>query len=223
LEEYHQSFGLLDSYTETQLADFIKTPKLPYYEIIKHHIKGSILAKYKTSYSKCNKKRMYMFDKKFKNIIKILPFPGKTHHKSFKIGILLDTSASIPITDDGIYEALSGIDNLIKNDRYARLTLIQNDTKIVEEKEIKKARDIKRIVIKGRGGTNLLPGLHRFKELKHDVVIVFTDGYFNDLSKYVYSLPKKIIWVLPSENSSTNNIGDIGVIVKFPVNKNKGY
>jgi len=223
IKTYHQSFGQLPGKYEELIENFLSPPRLPYYEIIRKYVVGSQIGKYKMSYSRINKKRMFIFSddenikKKFS---RISLFPSKRIDKSFNIGILLDTSMSIPLTDDGIYEALKGIESILKNDRHTKITLIQNDTKIVEEKEIKQIKDIHRISIKGRGGTNLLPGLHRFKELKTDVTIVFTDGYFRDLKEYIYSLPKKIIWVLPEQKSTTKNIETIGHIVKFPIKQN---
>jgi len=220
-KDYHKAFGSLPGDIEEKINQLLKPPKLPYYYLIKRYVIGSRLGKEKISYSKINRKRMFIFSKenKLKNISYIPPFPSHKKDKTFYIGVLLDTSASIPIDDDGIYEALSGVESIIKDDKLSKIILIQNDTKIIEEKEIKHIRDINRIVIKGRGGTNLLPGLHRFKELKTDVVIVFTDGFFQDLSQYIYSLPKKIIWVLPENKSTTRNIGKVGHIVEFPVKK----
>jgi predicted metal-dependent peptidase len=219
-KEYHQSFGKLPGNFEEMIEKILEVPKLPYYAIIKRYIIGSRIGKYKFSYSKINRKRMFIFsddDEIEKNFKTVCPFPGKQIDKTFDIGILLDTSASIPLTDDGIYEALKGVESIMKNDKNTKITLIQNDTKIVEEKEIKKIEDIHRLTIQGRGGTNLLPGLHRFKELKNDVTIVFTDGYFKSLKDKVYSLPKKIIWVLPEKYSTTEYIGNIGVVVHFPI------
>jgi len=218
-EEYTQSFGSLPGNLQHTIDDFLAPPKLPYYELIKKLVIGSRLGKQKVSYSKLNRKRMYIFaeENEVEDMIFHSPFPGKSKDISFNIGVLLDTSASIPITNDGIYEALNGIESILKNDKSSKVILLQIDTAIREEIELKSIKDIHRIVVKGRGGTRLLPGLNRLKELKVDVAIVFTDGYIEDISQFIYSLPKKIIWVLPEKYSSTLQIENIGHIIKFPI------
>jgi predicted metal-dependent peptidase len=217
-KEYTQSFGPVPGNLQVKIDEFLSPPKLPYFALIKKLVVGSRLGKQKISYSKLNRKRMWVFDKEEELGMKFMPpFPGKKNDVSFDIGVLLDTSASVPITDDGIYEALNGLESILKNDPNSEITLLQVDTAIREEKKLKSVKDIHRIEVKGRGGTRLLPGLNRLKELKVDVSIVFTDGYFEDISQYVYSLPKKIIWVLPEKGSTDYQIGKIGHIVKFPV------
>jgi len=216
--EYTKSFGNLPGDLQVQINDFLAPPKLPYYSIIKKLVVGSRLGKQKISYSKLNRKRMYVFtDDKCLGGDILPPFPGKKMDRSFKIGVLLDTSASVPITDDGIYEALNGLESILKEDRNAEIILLQVDTQIREEKTLKSIKDIHRLEIKGRGGTKLMPGLNRLKELKVDVSLVFTDGYFEDICTYVYALPKKIIWVMPEKGSTDHRIGKIGKIVYFPV------
>ena len=217
-KEYTESFGNLPGDLQVKIDKFLAPPKLPYYSIIKKLVVGSRLGKQKISYSKLNRKRMYVFTKEDELGMKFMPpFPGKTNDKSFKIGVLLDTSASVPITDDGIYEALNGLESILKEDQNAEIILLQVDTEIREEKKLKSIKDIHRIEVKGRGGTRLLPGLNRLKELKVDVSLVFTDGYFEDICQYVYSLPKKIVWILPDKKSTDYRIGNIGHIIHFPV------
>jgi len=215
--EYTQSFGSLPNDLKVRIDDFIAPPKLPYYEIIKKLVTGSRMGKQKISYSKLNRKRMYVFTEDDELVSHIPPFPGKKNDVTFKIGVVLDTSASVPITDDGIYEALNGLESILKNDSNSEIILLQVDTDIREEKKLKSIKDIHRIQIKGRGGTRMMPGLNRLKELKVDVCLVFTDGYIEDLSSFIYSLPKKIIWILPEKGSSERMIENIGHIVKFPV------
>lgn len=217
--EYTQSFGTMPGDLQVMIDKFLQPPKLPYYEMIKKFVVGSRLGKQKISYSNLNRKRMYVFTEERDPELKFLPpFPGKKKDKSFNIGILLDTSASVPINDNGIGEALKGLESILKNDKDSLITLLQVDTEIREEVELKNIKDIHRISVKGRGGTRLMPGLNRLKELKVDVSIVFTDGYCEDITRFAYSLPKKILWVMPEEGSTMNRIGNIGKVIHFPIN-----
>jgi predicted metal-dependent peptidase len=117
------------------------------------------------------------------------------------------------MSKDEILEGLGGCKNIIENDRHCRVTVIENDTKIHKEYEIKKLRDIQ-YKIKGRGGTTLQPGLERCRELRTDVTLCFTDAACDNINEVPRKLlPKKIIWVVNSDNVSM--IDKTGFIVRI--------
>ena len=205
--------GNLPGYITERITEILSPPQIPYYDIIKKLVKGSRLTKYKTAYTRINKKRVYSFFIDQKNLPLISPFPGKTKDWSFNISVILDTSASM--RRDNVLEGLSGIKNLIENDKYCKTTVLENDTKIQKEYEVKKLKDIQ-FDVKGRGGTKLLPALLRCKELNSDVTLVFTDGECDDLNnENRTSLPKRIIYIL-TNNGNSNTIDRTGFIVRLP-------
>jgi len=204
--------GVLTSDLKEMIYELLQPPKAPYYQIISKLIKASRISKFKRSSSRINRKRVYSFVLKDMGIPEISPFPGRARDFSFNIGLLLDSSMSM--TKDDILEALSGAKNIIENDKHCRVTVIENDTKIQKEYTIKKLKDIQ-MDIKGRGGTILLPALKRFTELSLDVILVFTDGYCEDINKVDKKyLPKKIIWAV-QESGSVEYINRTGFIVRI--------
>jgi predicted metal-dependent peptidase len=214
-ESYNQvrKKGDLPSYISQLIDQLLRPPQIPYYQLITKLIKGSRLSKYKRAYTRINKKRVYTFFIDKKNLPAISPFPGKTKDYSFNISILLDTSRSMSIDD--ILEGLSGVKNIIENDKDCKTTVIENDAAIEKEYEIKRLKDIQ-FNIKGRGGTCLYPGLHRCKELNTDVTVVFTDGAIDNINIINKKLiPRRIIWVLTKYGSS-ECIDRSGYIVRLP-------
>lgn len=204
----------LPAYLRELIDEALAPPKAPYFQIIRNLIVGTKVSKFKRHYSKINRKRTYVFaigDKE--NIPQISPFPGRTRDLSFNIGIVIDTSGSQ--SKDDIHEALSGCKNIIENDRHCKVTVLEIDTKIHNEYEIKRISDIQ-MRVKGRGGTILAPGLERCKELGVDVSIVFTDGYCEDINSHPRSkLPKKIIWAIESERGTAEYVNRTGYIIRI--------
>jgi predicted metal-dependent peptidase len=123
---------------------------------------------------------------------------------------------------DDIMEGLSGVKNIIENDKYCKTTVIECDTVIHQEYEVNRLKDIQ-FEIHGRGGTELFPGLARAKELRTDVTLVFTDGYcdhINLINRVL--LPKKIIYVL-TEGGDSSTVDMTGFVVRLPREGGRKY
>jgi len=186
----------------------LEKPKIPYYQIIRRLVKGSIFAKEKNAYSKVNKKRSYAF---YYKPMLFLPYPGKERDKTFKIVIILDTSGSM--SDDQLKEGLSGIKNIIENDRNCKTIVIEIDTKIQGEYEVRRLSDIN-YQPKGRGGTTLFPALQRAKELNTDIALVFTDAACDNINAIDRRLlPKRVVYVVPP-NNDISAIDRTGFVVR---------
>lgn len=214
-----KSRGDLPSYISELIEEFLHPPQLPYHMMIRKLVRGSRLSKFKRAPTKLNRKRGYVFvidddDEDMKGRPKISPFPGRARDLSFDIGILIDTSGSM--SKEELLEALSGVKNLIENDRHCKVTVIENDTEVKKEYEVKKLRDIQMEVL-GRGGTTLGPGLRRMRELNPDVVLAFTDGGTENINAIPkkYMPKKKIIWVV-SADGYTTTLDRTGYVVKLP-------
>jgi predicted metal-dependent peptidase len=206
--------GNLPGYIKERINEILKPPQLPYYQMIAKLVKGSRLSKQKRAYTRINKKRVYTFFIDDKNLPSISPFPGKTKDFSFNISIILDTSGSMK--KDDVLEGLSGVKNIIENDKYCRTTILEIDTIIQKEYEVKKLKDID-YTINGRGGTRLLPALVRCKELNTDVTLVFTDGECDNINNVNRKLlPRKIIYIL-TKDGIRNRIDQTGFIMRLPI------
>lgn len=190
----------------------LEPARAPYYQIIRKLVRGSRLTKFERCFTRINRKRTYAFSlSDTPNYPTICPFPGKTRDFSFNIGVLLDSSGSMSLDD--IMEGLSGVKNIIENDRHCKTTIIECDAQIQKEYVCKRLKDID-FNIKGRGGTTLFPALARFKDLGVDVVLAFTDGYCENINEIARRLlPKKIIWVITQARGSAENINKTGFVV----------
>ena len=215
VKNFNKNRGRLPGNIQDLINELLQPPKAPYYQIIRKLVVGSRLSKFKPSSTRINRKRTYVFslDKNNLNIPQISPFPGKMRDRTFHIGILIDTSGSQGKED--LMEALSGIKNVVENDRHCKVTAIEIDTEIHKEYEVKKLSDIDFNLV-GRGGTTLKKGLFRFNELKVDIMLAFSDGYcdnLNELSRR--SIPKKSIWIIPEEGGTAEYVNRTGYIVRI--------
>jgi len=213
IKSFSKERGTLPGHIKELVSEILGQPQLPYYQIIRKLVLGTRLAKPEISYSNINKKRTYSSYLEEEGLPEICPFPGTKIAHTFKIVILLDTSGSMSL--EQIHEGLSGLRNIIENDRHCHTTVLEVDTKIHKEYVCKRISDID-FHVKGRGGTRLSPGLFRAKELNCDICLAFTDGYtekINNLPRR--KLPKNILWVL-TKGGSKANIEGTGPIVMVP-------
>jgi len=204
--------GTIPGHIMELIESALEPPKVPYYQLIRRLIRGSKMSKFKRAFTKVNRKRTYVFTIGELNIPQISPFPGRTRDFTFNICVLIDTSGSM--SPDDIKEGLSGVKNIIENDRHCKLTVLENDTHLQKEYECKKIRDID-FEVKGRGGTILEPGLRRARELRPDVTLCFTDGYCDDINTLPRKiLPRKLIWAI-QQNGTAEHVNKTGYIVRI--------
>ena len=215
VKSFNKDRGTIPGHIAQLIDAALQPPKVPYYQIIRKLIKASRLSKFKRSPTKINRKRTYTFllgEKGFEMLPQISPFPGRTRDFTFKIIIMIDTSGSM--SEKEILEGLSGVKNIIENDRYCYATVLEVDTIVEKEYDVKRLRDLQ-FNIKGRGGTTLFPGLERAKELNPDVVLAFTDGGCENINSIPRKLlPKKIIWVVTG-GGSASCINETGFIIRI--------
>ena len=196
VRNFNKQRGSLPGCVAELIDELLKPPKAPYFQIIRKLVRASRFSKFQRAFTKINRKRTYVFamNKENKSLPVISPFPGRTRDFTFDISLVLDTSGSM--TKEEILEGLSGIRNIIENDRFCRVSVIENDTEVQKEYKVKKLRDIQ-FNVKGRGGTTLGPALKQCRENESDVTLVFTDGECENINEIPRRLlPKKIIWVL---------------------------
>jgi len=211
---FNKDRSSLPAHISQLIQDALEPPKAPYYQIIRKLIRGSRFTKFKRSPTRINRKRTYTFTLNETDtcIPEISPFPGKARDNTFDIVVLIDTSGSM--SDKDVLEGLSGIKNIIENDRHCYTTVLEVDAAVEREYRVKKVRDIK-FDIKGRGGTTLQPGLERARELGCDVCLAFTDGYTENINNiHRKLLPKKLIWVI-TQGGTSESLNQTGYIVKI--------
>ncbi len=211
VKSFNKDRGTIPGHIASLIEGALAPPKAPYYQIIRKLIRGSRFSKFKRSPTKINRKRTYVFAlTKNKCIPQISPFPGKTRDMTFDIVVLIDTSGSM--TNDDIREGLSGVKNIIEKDRHCYTTVLEVDTVVEKEYEVKHIRDID-FKVKGRGGTTLRPGLERARKLNCDVCLAFTDGYVDDINHISRKfLPKKLIWVI-NEGGTAESVNRTGYVI----------
>ena len=218
VKNFNRDRGTIPGHIAQLIQSALDPPKAPYYQIIRKLIRASRLSKFKRSHTKINRKRTYVFrlgEKRFENLPKISPFPGRTRDFSFFVVIIIDTSGSMNVDD--IREGLSGIKNVIENDKHTKVIVLEVDTTVEKEYDVKKVRDIQ-FKVKGRGGTTLYPGLKRARELQPDVVLAFTDGGTENINQIPRKkLPKKIIWVVQKESQggTASQLNETGFVVRI--------
>lgn len=209
---FQKERGNLPAYISELIQEALKPAKAPYYQIIRRLVRATRFSKFKRSHTKINRKRAYLFALDDDGLPKLSPFPGRTRDFTFKIVVLIDTSGSMG--PEEILEGLSGIKNIIENDRHCHTTVLEVDTIVNKEYRAKKLRDIN-FKIKGRGGTTLGAGIDRAREINPDVCLAFTDGFTEDINSYPKKkFPKKMIWVV-TPKGSVEKINRTGYIIKL--------
>lgn len=215
VKTFSKDRGTLPGHIQELVKEALAPPKVPYFQIIRRLVRGTRLSKFKRSFTKINRKRTYVF------IInpdgdepEISPFPGRTRDFTFKIVILIDTSGSQSKED--IMEALAGVKSIIEGDRYCYTTVLEVDTCVQKEYEVKRLHDIQ-FNIQGRGGTVLQPGLERARELNCDICLTFTDGGTDAINRLPRKmLPKKNVFVIGERSGSSAQLEGAGYIVRVP-------
>jgi predicted metal-dependent peptidase len=209
VKNFTKARGTLSGLYEELIQGALTPPQAPYYQIIQRYIRATKLSKFKRAFSKINKKRGYVFQD---DIPIISPFPGRKRDFTFRIVVLLDTSGSM--SPEEIKEGLSGVKHIIEKDKYCETTVLEVDTIVEKEYQVKKIRDIE-FNIKGRSGTILGPGFFRARELNVDVCLTFTDAATEKINDYRRrDLPKKMIFVIPEE-AEADTIKGLGPVVRI--------
>ena len=109
-----------------------------------------------------------------------------------------DTSGSM--TDAELLRNNSEIKYIQETMNPKRLTVVQFDTVIHRIDEFKEGDRYERMVINGRGGTDLRQVREHIIANRPTAAVIFTDLYVNPMEKLPFSIP--VLWVTPSQNVS---------------------
>lgn len=123
--------------------------------------------------------------------------------------IAMDISGSM--TESDVNLIMSEAYPLIKKYK-ATANIIFFADEITAEYEVKNEQEFMKVVPKGTGGTDVNCVFERMDQIekkrgKFDFCIIFTDGYFGDISEKYSSKYKNTVWAINREDSSTFNVG----------------
>lgn len=163
--------------------DLMDDPQINWVEQLRNVIKNTI------KYNEYNNR----FNKRFKGVL-----IRQIKSLEMNLGIVIDTSGSI--TDEEFKEFNTEI-----NAMPYKYYVVTCDAKMYDDNGYP-YEDFNSVVFKGGGGTILQPGIDYFELFDVDAIIVFTDGYCDDLNSN-----KDLIIV----TTSNENITTSGTIIKL--------
>lgn len=166
-------------------------PKLPW---------NQILAKYLNSFAKND----YTFKKPNRRFFPKHHLPSMHSEALGEIAIAIDTSGSV--TDEEFHRFVSETHSILRMMNPEQISLIQFDTDIKSVDTVRSVMELMRVKFTGRGGTYIEPVMDWAIANKPQVMLVFSDGYFNMPQSY----PKNpILWMIHNNESFEAPIGKV--------------
>lgn len=126
---------------------------------------------------------------------------GKLDHLIY----YLDVSGSV--TDAQVIRFNSEVKYIKDTFKPKKLTLVQFDTRITQERSFAEEEEFVELVVVGRGGTNLTPVREHMIEHKPTAAVIFSDLYCGPMEKLPFDVPT--IWVAIGNKSATVNFGEL--------------
>jgi len=158
--------------------DNLLDPKLPW---------DRILHKYVNALNKDD----YSFRKPNRRFLPKHYLPTLYNETLMDITVAVDTSGSV--SDADFQRFITEVASILKKQKPKSLTLLQFDTAIKSTHVIRSVSELKEVTFHGRGGTRIAPVIDWVKEHRSNLLIVFSDGEFQNRS----ADPKvPIIWVI---------------------------
>ena len=124
--------------------------------------------------------------------------------KLINLAIAVDSSGSV--SDDEFKRFVSEASGILRMLQPEEMTLIQFDTSLRSVDVLKSMKDLSQVTFTGRGGTKIGPVLEWAKEAKPQLLLVFSDGYFNwpgDTLKY------PVVWLIHNNKAFTAPFGTV--------------
>ena len=129
---------------------------------------------------------------------------GKLDHLIY----YLDVSGSV--TDSQVIRFNSEVKFIKDTFKPRKLTLVQFDTRITQEKTFLEEDDFVELVVVGRGGTDLTPVREHMIENNPTAAVIFSDLYCGAMEKLPQPLTDlPTIWVAIDNKSATVNFGEL--------------
>lgn len=158
--------------------DKLLKPKLPWHRILYKYLR----AKTKSDYTFRKPSRRYF-------PTHILPSLYTDH--IIDLAIAVDASGSV--SDDEFKQFVSEIHMILRMMKPENITLLHFDTEIRHIDTVKTVQALSQVVFTGRGGTYIHPVIDWAKEKRPQVLLVFSDGYFDF---YNDEPPGEVVWII---------------------------
>ena len=171
--------------------DKLLKPKLPWKVILRRFMQSFTRNDY--TFQKLNRR---FFPKHI--------LPGLKSDKLINLAIAVDSSGSV--SDDEFKRFVSEASGILRMMQPEEMTLIQFDTKLRSVDVLKNLKDLSQVTFTGRGGTKIGPVLEWAKETKPQLLLVFSDGYFNWPGD---TLKSPVVWLIHDNKSFTAPFGKV--------------
>lgn len=166
-------------------------PKLPWNRILYKYIQNLV-------------KSDYSFKKPNRRYIPQYYLPSLYSKKLNNIAIAVDASSSV--SDHEFKQFVSETHSILKSMRPDKINLVQFDTRLRSVNEVKSTRELMEVNFGGRGGTDIGELMEWANENKPQLLLVFTDGYFNF---YSHQTKGNVIWLIHNNSEFTAPFGKV--------------
>ena len=144
--------------------DKLLDPKLPW---------NRILQKYLHSMAKSD----FTFRKPNRRFFPKHHLPSLHSESLMNIAVAVDTSGSV--SDEEFKRFISEVHCILRMMKPEKITLVQFDTDIKSVHTVRSVQELSQVTFAGRGGTRIQPVLDWAEKEKPQLLLVFSDGYFN--------------------------------------------
>ena len=182
--------GSIPGEIEIYLDKLLK-PKLPW---------KVILRRFMQSFTRND----YTFQKPNRRFFPKHILPGLKSEKLINLSIAVDSSGSV--SDDEFKRFVSEANGILRMMQPEEMTLIQFDTRLRSVDVLKSMKDLSQVTFTGRGGTKIGPVLEWAKEAKPQLLLVFSDGYFNWPGD---TLKSPVVWLIHNNKTFTAPFGTV--------------
>lgn len=166
-------------------------PKLPWNRILSKYLRNMIKADY--TFKKPNRRYMPEFY-----------LPSLHSNKLMDIAIAVDASGSV--SDDEFKVFVSETHAILKHMKPNKINLIQFDARLRSVDEVKSTKELMDVKFFGKGGTKISPVISWANENKPQLLLIFTDGYFNF---YGDTTNSNVIWLVHDNPEFTAPFGKV--------------
>jgi len=160
-----KTMGRAPGWAERILNELLK-PKVPWQRLLRTFLTKGMGKRVKRTWTRPSRKHP--------------SFPGKELLKAEKIIVLVDTSGSIG--EKELQRFLTEVYAIVKD--VAEVVVVPWDAVVYEEQIIRRPSDIKRIKIKGGGGTVIRPALElATRKYPDSMIVILSDWHIADLNE----------------------------------------
>jgi predicted metal-dependent peptidase len=214
--------GTLPGNVEEWLEAYLADPIIPWWEIFATRAKMSRISKFRRSVALPNRALLALAEEDDK----IIPCPGRTRDRAWRVFLYVDTSGSM--STESLEIVKSELQHMLAVDENMEIRYMQGDSVTQMDVVLNSGDEIPKAVM-GRGGTDFNAYFATMKsyaldEAKApDIAVVYTDGYAPAVD-FEHRLPAEIpvIWLVTPNHSENFHQGYGEIIVCDPA-QNKRY